>query len=404
VKFRTEPRPDKPRPEPRPDKEVKGRIWSSWTPRGAVLGALSLVTLGVAVLSVFVAFHILHPVFGAWAVPTVAALDALWVVMQATEILAGNHRGRADRVKHAGYVLTAINAGIPTADLIVNSNQFSLAVVLTPIAIIATKAAWWRALPSLGRRVSAGTRQTLAEKRQSVADRLEEMEAEAAHRVELLTLATQLERQVSEAETDYRLSTLQAQQTMTEALHTQAEATTRTFAEKALPATVSQIALPELGKWQPVAPTLPAPVTPALPAGEEQDEAVTVPVTQANGLESDEDDAASHLPSHVARLYATVADLAAAVGVTTPMPYEPQLTDEQITVVLRALRSSEDPPMSYRKAIAQYRWAGYVGGESKIRPLYRQMAAEDDEGAETDRTDCEDAETEPAGERVSANK
>ncbi|GLW04776.1 hypothetical protein [Streptomyces lavendulae] len=89
-------------------------------PRELVLIVLGLVTLGVAVLSVSVSYQILEPPFGGWAVPTVGALDALWVVFQATEVLAGNNRGRARRVMAAGLALTAINAAIPTADLIIN--------------------------------------------------------------------------------------------------------------------------------------------------------------------------------------------------------------------------------------------------------------------------------------------
>ncbi|KPC90324.1 hypothetical protein ADL27_36390, partial [Streptomyces sp. NRRL F-6602] len=78
------------------------------SPRGLVLSVLGLVTLGVAVLSIFVSYTILEPRFGLWAVPTVAALDALWLVFQGAEILAGNNRGRARRVQLAGLALTVV--------------------------------------------------------------------------------------------------------------------------------------------------------------------------------------------------------------------------------------------------------------------------------------------------------
>ncbi|MBJ6636954.1 hypothetical protein H4K36_01425 [Streptomyces sp. DHE7-1] len=45
--------------------------------------------------------------------PTVGALDALWVVFQATEILSCNNRRRAGRVRWAGLALTLVNAAIP---------------------------------------------------------------------------------------------------------------------------------------------------------------------------------------------------------------------------------------------------------------------------------------------------
>lgn len=90
------------------------------SPRGTVLSVLGLVTLGVAILSVAVSYQILEPAFGAWAVPVVGALDALWCVFQATEILAGNNRRRVWRVQAAGLTLTFVNAAIPTADLILS--------------------------------------------------------------------------------------------------------------------------------------------------------------------------------------------------------------------------------------------------------------------------------------------
>ncbi|MEU9647288.1 hypothetical protein, partial [Streptomyces sp. NPDC048188] len=105
------------------------------SPRGTVLAVLGLVTLGVAILSVAVSYQILEPRFGGWAVPVVGALDALWCVFQATEILAGNNRGRRARVQAAGLALTFVNAAIPTADLILSGPAgFDLAIVLSPVA------------------------------------------------------------------------------------------------------------------------------------------------------------------------------------------------------------------------------------------------------------------------------
>ncbi|MFE7347553.1 hypothetical protein [Streptomyces fimicarius] len=346
------------------------------SPRGTVLGILGAVTLGVAILSMAVSYQILDPRFGIWAVPTVGALDALWVVFQATEILSGNNRRRARRVQAAGLALTAVNAAIPTFDLILSgSGKFDLAMVLTPIAIVATKTAWWIALPSLGRKVSAGTRQNLNTKRQTVMDRLEEMEAEAAHRIELLTLATSLEQRVSEAETAYRLSTLKTQQIMTEKLHEQAEITDGTVAEKPLPVSVARIALPELGRWEPIAPALPVTAVPEL-------------VTQVSEPDRDAEAEASHHE----RLLVTVEEIATVTGVPTPVAGE-QLTDDQIGVVLRALRYAEDPPMSYRKAAAAYRKARFVGSERKVRQIWRELRAEAGETEEAEEAEeSEDAE------------
>lgn len=372
------------------------------SPRGLVLGILGAVTLGVAILSMAVSYQILDPRFGGWAAPTVGALDALWVVFQATEVLAGNNTKRVGRVRGAGLVLTAVNAAIPTADLIMSrASGFDLAMVLTPVAIVATKTAWWIALPSLGRKVSAGTRQNLGDKRQEVADRLEEMEAEAAHRIELLELATELEQQVAEAETAYRVAVLKTQQTMTESLHKQAEATAKTVADKGLPHSVAAIRLPELGQWKPVTPALPGgrdgtvtdnPARHALgTAGVAELEGVTAAGTQVSATSPGQP---SRSPASVTDTVTpavtpgvtagvtktqsvTLAQLAAVEGVPVPEVGE-RLTDVQLGVVLRYLRYQDDPPLSYRQAVTAFRAAGYVGSEERVRRVWGALMSNEE--------------------------
>ncbi|WP_141765413.1 hypothetical protein [Streptomyces malaysiensis] len=366
--------------------------------RGAVLVILGVITLGVAILSVAVSYQILEPRFGAWAVPTVGSLDALWCVFQATEILAGNNRRRVLRVQVAGVALTVVNAAIPTAHLILSgSDGFDLAFVLTPVAIVLTKCAWWIALPSLGRKVSAGTRQDLDIKRQEVADRLEQMESEAANRLELLRTATSLEKRVSKAETRYRKSQLKLQQTMTEELHEQAKSTQKTVSEKALPASVAAIPLPELDTWTPTAPALPVTAgrdasgtgTPVLPAG--GDASGTEASGSHAGQEDDADgrDGSRNGGGDGDRAAVTLADLAAVTGVPVPQPGE-QLTQDQIGVVLRHLRYSDDPPMSYRQARDSFRRAGYVGSEERIRRAWTALMANEGHSAVSEDTGSED--------------
>jgi hypothetical protein len=357
-----------------------------------VLTILGIVTLGVAVLSMAVSYQILEPKFGGWAVPTVGALDALWCVFQATEILAGNNARRARRVQVAGLALTVINAAIPTADLILSgSGGFELAVVLTPIAIVATKTAWWIALPSLGRKVSAGTRALIEAKRQEVADRLEEMEAEAAHRIELLALATELEEQVAKAETAYRKSQLKTQQTMTEKLHEQAEKTAKTAAEKILPASVAAIRLPELGTWTPTAPALP------VAADRDAFGTDTDDRRAGQGDSASDRDGERRTGRDADRDAVALAELAAVAGVPVPQHGEP-LTDGQLDVVLRHLRYRDDPPMSQRKAGAAFRQAGFIGSEERVRRAWNALllkeglgqGEEADTADETDESDRED--------------
>ncbi|MCG0069361.1 hypothetical protein L0F81_39910 [Streptomyces tricolor] len=331
----------------------------SWSPRTLVLSVLGTITLGVAVLSVAVSYRILVPHFGGWAAPTVAALDALWVVLQATEILAGNNTERAARVRRAGLFLTAVIAAVPTADLIQTGTGegLGLAVVLTPVAIVSTKGVWWLVLPSLGRKVSPATRQAIATRRQEVADRIEQMEADAADKEELLRVAQRLNERVTRAETDYRLSALKAQQTMIETLHAQAETTATTISEKSLPALVARIELPELDGWEPSAPTL--------------------PVTSRGAA-------------------VTLEDLAAVKGVPVPRPGEP-LDDDQLDVVVRYLRYSEDPPRSYRATAKALHAAGFISSEERVRHACREMKRTEAADAGASETADEDGAEEPYG-------
>ncbi|MEU2681312.1 hypothetical protein ABZ638_30995 [Streptomyces sp. NPDC007107] len=349
-------------------------------PRGAVLAGLSVITLAVAILSVAVTYDILESKFGGWAVPTVAALDALWVIFQATEILAGNNRPRAKRVQSAGMALTLINAAIPTAHLIVAAKHgapLDMAVVITPVAILFTKGAWWWALPSLGRPVSDTTRQDLATKRQSVADRLEEMEAEAAHRIELLALATTLETQVAQAETAYRVSVLKAQQTMTEELHEQAETTEKTITEKPLPSSVAAIRLPVLEEWTPTAPALPGTERHALGT---QVNGLPLESGTSGGTPEEPSGTPGGTPQERAARAAALADLAAVAGVPVPEPGEP-LSDGQLDVALRHLRYVDDPPQSYRQARDEFRDLGFVGSERRVRRAWAELMEKEEETA-----------------------
>ncbi|MFF1401250.1 hypothetical protein ACFVZD_47115, partial [Streptomyces sp. NPDC058287] len=349
----------------------------SLSPRVGVLAVLGAITLGVAVLSVAVSYSILVPHFGVWAAPTVGALDALWVVLQATEILSGNNRVRAGRVRWAGVALTFVIAAVPTADLITTGTGqgLDLAVVLTPVAIVSTKGVWWLVLPSLGRRVSPATREAIAARRQDVADRLEQMEAEAADQRELLRVAEELNRQVAKAETSYRLSALKSQQTMIDKLHTQAATTAKTVSGKPLPELVAQIELPTLEGWEPAAPALPV-----------------TPVAQVSALMGPRAVASRGTP-------VTLAEVAAVAGVPTPQPGE-TLTDLQLAVVLRHLRYTDDPPRSRRHAIKVFRKSGFIGSEERVRRMWGELMSVEPapagREASADEEETADEETEDA--------
>ncbi|MFE5770908.1 hypothetical protein ACFQ7O_21385 [Streptomyces sp. NPDC056485] len=73
----------------------------------------------------------------------------------------------------------------------------------------------------------------------------------------------------------------------------------------------------------------------------------------------------------------TLDQLAAIAGVSIPLIGEP-LTDEQIVVVLRHLRYSADPPLSYRQTAAAFRESGFTGGEARIRSAWATLMAQEE--------------------------
>ncbi|SEE74945.1 hypothetical protein [Streptomyces sp. Ag109_O5-10] len=86
---------------------------------------------------------------------------------------------------------------------------------------------------------------------------------------------------------------------------------------------------------------------------------------------------APHGAGHTPLDWAALAGVAAVAGVATPQPGEP-LTEEQLTVVLRWLRHSENPPLSYRKALAAYRAAGFPAKEERVRKAYAALIDAED--------------------------
>ncbi|MGW1804341.1 hypothetical protein [Streptomyces sp. NPDC002078] len=76
----------------------------------------------------------------------------------------------------------------------------------------------------------------------------------------------------------------------------------------------------------------------------------------------------------------TLEEIAAVAGVATPQPGEP-LTDEQLVVVLRHLRYSDDPPLSYRQAVTGFREGGFVGGEQRVRKAWGSLMSHEESDA-----------------------
>ncbi|MCI3276275.1 hypothetical protein [Streptomyces cylindrosporus] len=76
----------------------------------------------------------------------------------------------------------------------------------------------------------------------------------------------------------------------------------------------------------------------------------------------------------------TLDEIAGVAGVPTPQPGEP-LDDVQLVVVLRHLRYTDDPPLSYRQAVAAFREAGFVGGEQRVRKAWGSLMSHEESEA-----------------------
>lgn len=354
------------------------KIWKDWGAREAALGALGLVTVGVAALSISVSYEVLVPAFGDWAIPTVAALDTIWAILLLVGYLAGNNLSRKRPAEIAGLVLTVLVAAIPVAEVVMARGKVGLATIMAPVAIVVTKGVWSLVLPSLGRKVSPETRAEIAERRQQVADRLEVMEADAAHQEELLKVSANLQKRVSKAEAAYRKAVLAATASTTETLHAQATETHKVLEKKRLPVGVERIEIPVLGDWAPVTPRVDlAGVTPpaALPATPQVKGRGHARVTQA----TPEIEAVPEGVTEAVTDRSVLAQIASVAGVETPEPGE-RLSDEQMVVVLRYLRHLSTPPCSYRQAVTAFREAGFSGKEERVRRAWSVLVAR--EGAE----------------------
>jgi hypothetical protein len=82
-------------------------------------------------------------------------------------------------------------------------------------------------------------------------------------------------------------------------------------------------------------------------------------------------------PSQESSHTITLEEVAAVAGVPTPVPGE-RLTEAQLEVVLRHLRYSDDPPLSYRQAVAAFRDAGFVGGEERVRRVWGHLMSHEE--------------------------
>ncbi|QHA04496.1 hypothetical protein GQF42_15460 [Streptomyces broussonetiae] len=126
----------------------------------------------------------------------------------------------------------------------------------------------------------------------------------------------------------------------------------------------------------------PAPEPPVVEGANE--ESVTPPVTEEDTQVAAEVETVP--PEPVTPVTApvtppvTLGEIAAVAGVPTPQAGEP-LTDAQLVVVLRHLRYSDDPPLSYRQAVTAFREGGFVGGEQRVRKAWGSLMSHEESEA-----------------------
>ncbi len=123
-----------------------------------------------------------------------------------------------------------------------------------------------------------------------------------------------------------------------------------------------------------------ATVTPALPPAPEREDwegAVTGGRDEADTQVNDPSTGLDGEGVTPAVTPVTLDQVSAIAGVSTPLVGEP-LTDEQIVVVLRFLRYSADPPLSYRQTAAAFRESGFTGGEARIRSAWATLMAQEE--------------------------
>lgn len=335
------------------------------------LAALALVAITVGgQLGPMLGLHGKLGLVAGWSIALV--YDALWIGSLRMSEVAIRQRSRIGMTVMLGLSLAAL--GVSTSTLLILGHARVFAFV--PVAAAAF----------MGLRLFAGnvladhtTADQIAE--QSAADRNARALAAADARHLRSTAITgvltetaghlgEMARQIARAETltvaEARISAAraEAEKRLRKADSKHGELA-RAFAARTLTLAVSAPETPALTAGTDRPGTAPEPAEePALEHA--PDTAETQPVPGTDTQVSAPTDPAPDTAETPAGRAATLADLAAVSGVSTPVLGE-QLSDEQLDVVLRHLRYADDPPRSYRQALREFRDAGWVGSEERVR-------------------------------------
>ncbi|MER7838409.1 hypothetical protein ABTY98_21585 [Streptomyces sp. NPDC096040] len=284
---------------------------------------------------------------------TVAGIyDAVWLYALAMETAHRRQGSKGTLPAVLGWVFLVTSVGV----LFTHGLMYATPAVAVIGAVVpaAAKATLIMAVEREATRISAGAQQQIDAVRSATRDQVAIGRAVTRAKADRHTTAAVLEREERKARG-------KAQKVRHEAAQELAKLTSEHPVDDdvpEVPALFSDDDLAQvLGRWtqegvSPVSPQV-APVspTPQLPA--------------------------PHGAGHTPLDWAALAGVAAVAGVETPEPGGP-LTEEQLTVVLRWLRHSENPPLSYRKALAAYRAAGFSAKEERVRKAYAALIDAED--------------------------
>ncbi|MFD5002202.1 hypothetical protein ACFWMV_04770 [Streptomyces mutabilis] len=297
-----------------------------------------------------------------WSIALV--YDALWIGALRKSEVAIRQRSRIGMAVMLGLSLAAL--GVSTGTLLILGHAKVFAFV--PMA-----AAAFMGLRLFANNVLADHDTAAAIADQSAADRNARALAAADARHLRATAVTDVM-----TETAGHLGEMQRQIARAETL-TKAEeriAKARAKAEKRLrSADEKHGELAAAFAARPLMLAVPTPGTPSLSTGTERPALTpnaaedTAPDTIDGTADTDTDTQVNDHTDQNSAPPVTLADLAAVTGVPTPVPGEP-LTDAQLDVVLRHLRYTDDPPLSYRHARKNFRDAGFVGSEERVRRVW----------------------------------
>ncbi|MFF1295624.1 MULTISPECIES: hypothetical protein [unclassified Streptomyces] len=283
---------------------------------------------------------------------TVAVIyDAVWLYALAMETAHRRQGSKGMLPAVLGWVFLVTSVAV----LFTHGLMYATLVVAVIGAVVpaAAKATLIMAVERDATRISAGAQKQIDAVRSATRDQVAIGRAVTRAKVDRQKTAAVLEREERKARG-------QAQKVRHEA----AEELTKVTAEHPVPVAPQEVPAlfsdedlaRVLGQWSdggvspgvsPVSPQVsPVSPTPELPASQ----------------------GAGHTPLD----WAALAGVASVAGVETPQPGEP-LSEEQLTVVLRWLRHSDNPPLSYRKALAAYRAAGFSAKEERVRKAYAAL-------------------------------